>query len=103
MSIKSILSKLVSNRKTKDQCDCIELELAELYIKMKRVTDQAIPHEVTVIVPRAEIREKYDGNQKLIEREVILNSITLVHSPRHPLAGPPASPPEIPAIFEKSK
>lgn len=99
MSIQSALLKLIPCKKTKNQCDQIELQLEDLYIKMNRITDQQIPHEVTVVVPRAEIREKYDENQNLIEKEVILNSITIVHAPRHPLAGPPAPPPEIPAKF----
>ncbi|QUH19569.1 hypothetical protein [Alkaliphilus sp. B6464] len=103
MSIQSILSKFILCRKAKSQCDCIELKLEDLYIKMNRITDKGIPHEVTVVVPRAEIREKYDENQRLIEKEVILNSITIVHAPRHPLAGPPAPPPEIPAKLVKSK
>jgi hypothetical protein len=102
MSIQSILSKFISCRKTKAQCDYIELELEDLYIKMNRITDKEIPHEVTVVVPRAEIREKYDENQRLIEREVILNSITIVHAPRHPLAGPPSPPPEIPRALKNA-
>lgn len=96
MSIQSVLSKFIACKKSKNQCDNIEVELEDLYIKMSRITDQQIPHEVTVVVPRAEIREKYDENHNLIEKEVILNSITVVHAPRHPLAGPPSPPPEIP-------
>jgi len=103
MSIKSTVAKFISCIRTKNQCDHIELELEDLYIKMNRITDQGIPHEVTVVVPRAEIREKYDENQNIIEKEVILNSITIVHAPRHPLAGPPAPPPEIPERLSKSK
>lgn len=101
MSIQSVLSKCISCVKAKNQCDHIELQLEDLYIKMNRITDQETPHEVTVVVPRAEIRKKYDEKQNLIEEEIILNSITIVHSPRHPLAGPPGSPPEIPAKLKK--
>lgn len=94
MSIKSYISKLF--KKDEPQRDYIKVQLQQLNMEMLRVTDKDIPHEVTVIVPRAEIREKYDEKGNLIEREVILNSITMVHAPRHPLAGPPAPPPEIP-------
>lgn len=94
MSIKSYISNLF--KKDEPQRDYIKVQLQQLNMEMLRVTDKDIPHEVTVIVPRAEIREKYDEKGNLIEREVILNSITLVHAPRHPLAGPPAPPPEIP-------
>jgi len=92
---KHIMSKL-SNGSSPPQNDYIQLQLEGLNIQMSRITDPAIPHEVSVIVPRAEIRERYDENNRLVEREVILNSITLVHAPRHPLAGPPSPPPEIP-------
>ncbi|AKL94659.1 hypothetical protein CACET_c11940 [Clostridium aceticum] len=94
MSVKRILSKLL--KKKEHQSDHIQVELNGLDIRMQRVTSPEIPHEVTVVVPRAEIREKYDDNGHLIEKEIILNSITVVHAPRHPLADPPSPPPEIP-------
>ena len=96
MILKKLLSKL---EQIKPQTDYISLQLADLKINMARVTDPSIPHEVTVVVPRAEIREKFDESNRLREREIILNSITIVHAPRHPLAGPPSQPPEIPAQF----
>lgn len=94
MLIKKLVEKITPNKKP--QTDYIDVELNELTIKMSRVTDSEIPHEVTVVIPRAEIREKYDVDKNLVEREVILSSITVVHAPRHPLAGPPSPPPEIP-------
>lgn len=99
MNLKQIFSKLTNNTNIKPQTDYIHLQLEDLNIQLARITDPAIPHEVTIVVPRAEIREKYDENNRLVEREVILNSITVVHAPRHPLAGPPSPPPEIPAQF----
>ncbi len=103
MSIKSLLAKFQYN--PCPQKDCIQVDLADLTIKMTRITNPDIPYEVTVVVPRAEIREKYDENNQVIEREIILNSITVVHAPRHPLAGPPSPPPEIPprSISSKNK
>ncbi|MBM7615209.1 hypothetical protein [Alkaliphilus hydrothermalis] len=95
MSIKDIFDKMSIGKKK--QYDCIKVSLFGLEIVVKRITDPEIPHEVTVVTPRAELREKYDENNRLIEKEVILNSITVVHAPRHPLAGPPSPPPEIPA------
>jgi len=102
MSLKSIIENLL--KKTKQpQSDHIVVKLEDLYIEMTRITDQETPHEVTVVVPRAEIREKYSETGNLIEKEVILNSITVVHAPRHPLAGPltPIEPPDIPARSKK--
>lgn len=67
--------------------DKITLSLYGLTITMERKTDISVPHEVTVVVPRVECRRKIkDGEEDI---EVILNSITVVHSPRHPLAGEP--------------
>lgn len=97
MKIKKLVSKI---NPFKSQYDDIHVQLNELDIKLTRVTNPEIPHEVTVVVPRAEIRERYNENNQLIEREIILNSITVVHAPRHPLAGPPAPPPEIPERLE---
>ncbi|GAB6085751.1 hypothetical protein [Alkaliphilus crotonatoxidans] len=94
MSFKGLLARF---QYRPPQNDSIQVELPGLLIKMTRITDPEIPHEVTVVVPRAEIREKFDENNRVIEREVLLNSITVVHAPRHPLAGPPSPPPEIPA------
>ena len=94
MSIKEVLDKMGIGKKK--QSDCIKVSLFGLEIVVKRITDPDIPHEVTVVTPRAELREKYDENNQLIEKEIILNSITVVHAPRHPLAGPPSPPPEIP-------
>ncbi|AOY77932.1 hypothetical protein [Clostridium formicaceticum] len=100
MSVKDVLSKFL--KKKESQSDSIQVTLNGLYIKMQRITSPEIPHEVTVVVPRAEIRERYDENGHLLEKEVILSSITVVHAPRHPLAGPPSPPPEIPARYQSS-
>lgn len=89
MSVNSFFSKLF-NKKCQ-QSDCIQTSLYGLDISMTRITNCEIPHEVTVVIPRAEVREKYNEKGNLIEKEILLNSITVVHAPRHPLAGP-ASP-----------
>ncbi|WP_026478845.1 hypothetical protein [Alkaliphilus transvaalensis] len=94
MAIKEFLNRIGIGKKK--QVDCIQVTLFGLDIKVTRVTDPEIPHEVTVVTPRAEYRERYNGENQLVEKEIILNSITVVHAPRHPLAGPPSPPPEIP-------
>ncbi|WP_206707960.1 hypothetical protein [Koleobacter methoxysyntrophicus] len=63
---------------------------------MKREIQPDIPHEVTVVIPRAEMRKKIDRTSGKVEYEIIYSSITVVHAPRHPLAGPPSQPPKIP-------
>ena len=69
-----------------DSCSCIQndtisLALPGVAITLSRRLNINIPHEVSIIIPRAEIRM---GDQ---ETELIYSSITIVHAPRHPLAG----------------
>lgn len=63
------------------QEDSITLSLPMLDISLTRKLNTDVPHEVSIIVPRAEIRYN-DGSA-----EWIYSSITVVHAPRHPLAG----------------
>ncbi|WP_096233607.1 hypothetical protein [Thermoanaerobacterium sp. RBIITD] len=74
--------------------DKITLNLYGLNITVERRTNIEVPHEVTVVIPRVECRKKVKDNGE--EIEIIMNSITIVHSPRHELAGPPSPPPVIP-------
>jgi len=70
--------------------DEITLSLAGLEIALSRQMDIDIPHEVTIVVPRAEIRKRCDladncpneENCPNCQLEIILNSITIAHSPR---------------------
>ncbi|MFZ5632381.1 MAG: hypothetical protein ACOY40_05985 [Bacillota bacterium] len=63
------------------QDDAIELTLPMLTISLTRRLDIDVPHEVSVIIPRAEMRFREQ------ETELIYSSITVVHAPRHPPAG----------------
>lgn len=84
-----------------DQLDCacppgdlVILQLAELQIHVRRQKSVDIPHEITIVVPRVEIRRRYtrpDGGDG--EEELIYNSVTVVHAPRH---GPAGQTPELP-------
>lgn len=60
--------------------DEIKINLWGLDLSVKRETTSDIPTELSVIVPRAEYRDK----------EIILNSITIIFSPRHPPADKPS-------------
>lgn len=77
--------------KNKDcQWDVVELDLEGLHISVRRKSTLDIPYEVSVYVPRAEIRKGVGAGSPsgtAGSSETILNSITIVHSPRHPLAG----------------
>ena len=81
------------------QQDCIEVGLPGLKINLKRnLRDIDTPHEVTVVLPRVEMRKKcLNPDCSQYECETIYSSITVVHAPRHPLAAPgPQNPPEGP-------
>jgi hypothetical protein len=86
---KSLFNKLKNNLQkfktsnshlTRDE---IRLNLWGLNLLVKRETTSEVPSELSVIVPRVE----YD------EKKVIINSITVVIAPRHPLAEAEASSP----------
>ncbi|WP_066637020.1 hypothetical protein [Desulfolucanica intricata] len=79
------------------QVDEAEIQIGGVSIKVTRRLSLDVPHEITAIIPRVEIRRrKYNNGQLASEDEMILNSITIVHAPRHPLAEetPPQVEPE---------
>lgn len=62
--------------------DNITFDLCDLNVTLTRFISIDVPHEVSIYVPRAEIRKTLrTGNDKEYTSEVILNSITIVHSP----------------------
>jgi hypothetical protein len=67
--------------KNKDE---IHLELDGLEIDLERCFAYDKPHEVSVFVPRAELRKIVEKNGTREETEILLNSITVVHSPQRP-------------------
>ncbi len=67
-----------------DAEDRVAVRLPGLEIAVDRSSRDPVPAELTVVVPRAELRARLttpDGAQASVE--VLLNSITVVHSPRH--------------------
>ncbi|MBZ4653927.1 MAG: hypothetical protein JG781_1266 [Peptococcaceae bacterium] len=85
---------------TRDQVD---LDLWGLHLCVSRETSLDVPTELTVVIPRTELRHDCtEGTPPVCDTEIILNSITVVLAPRHPLAGPPATLPS-PMEPEKEK
>ncbi|MGD8401613.1 MAG: hypothetical protein PVH64_11895 [Bacillota bacterium] len=62
--------------------DTVRVKLPGLEIKVSRDLPPDIPYELTVVIPRAEYRLKQKPPATAKTWEVLLNSITIAHSPR---------------------
>jgi hypothetical protein len=66
-----------------DSYDELEMDLAGIQFKLRRVGETRIPHEVHMLLPRAEIRKvQPQGEGGPCELQVILSNVDIVHSPR---------------------
>ncbi|HBC94940.1 MAG TPA: hypothetical protein DCZ10_19075 [Pelotomaculum sp.] len=73
----------------------LEITIGGVRVKINRCSAFPPVNELSAIIPRAEIRRRYYSNGRLTaEEEIILNSITLVDSPRHPTGGSPQACPK---------
>lgn len=61
--------------------DRVQVCLPFSRITLDRSSSVGVPHEVTVVIPRAEFRLRRDTTGA-VEYEAILSSITIAHSPR---------------------
>lgn len=61
--------------------DETSLRLPGVEIRIRRWSTLPLPHEVSVIVPRMEVRIKRDASGAE-EMEMIISSVTVAHSPR---------------------
>jgi hypothetical protein len=68
------------------QIDFAKIKAGDLEMVMCRRVDIETPHEFSVFVPRLEIRQRYYHGNRLCEKETIYDSLTIVHSPKHPPA-----------------
>ncbi|WP_052543947.1 hypothetical protein [Desulfoscipio gibsoniae] len=67
------------------QTDIAAIKIDDVLVTMARHVSSSVPHEFSVFVPRVEIRKRYYRNNQLqYEKEMIFNSLTIVHSPQHP-------------------
>jgi|GEM_PF-7085227 len=70
--------------------DEIKIRIGQVVMKMARNFSLPWPHEVSAYIPRVEIRRRtYREGELKCEEEMILNSLTIVHAPRHPPEHPP--------------
>jgi hypothetical protein len=96
-SIKKLIKQSEDKSTANKSTSRTDLILPGLRLIYARTTDTDIPHEVHVIVPRAEIRKTYNRETGEYEFELIYSSLTIVDAPHHPLAGhspPPYIPPQ---------
>lgn len=96
MSFRLLFCQLFARRpshpplQTKDR---VALSLPGLNLNVERAGRLSVPSELTVVIPRAELRASLtspSGEQASVE--VILNSITVAHSPRPQPEQPPRPP-----------
>lgn len=70
--------------------DEVKIQIGHVVMEMTRKFSLPWPHEVSAYIPRAEIRRRtYREGHLACEEEMILNSLTIVHAPRHPPERPP--------------
>lgn len=67
--------------------DYARIELGPLKMKMKKYYNYERPHEISVIVPRVEMRKEIKSPFFTLTEEIIYNSVTIVNAPQAPLAG----------------
>jgi hypothetical protein len=79
--------------------DIVRIKLLGLEIQVSREVPSHIPHELTVVIPRVEYRLTQQPPDLLRTGEILLNSITIAHSPRFELneEGKPALVGQLPA------
>ncbi|MCR4443381.1 MAG: hypothetical protein QHH10_13890 [Peptococcaceae bacterium] len=64
--------------------DRIDLNLWGVKLSVSRDTTLDVPSELSVIIPRVELRQKYTPSPSpAYETEIIISSVTVVLSPRH--------------------
>ncbi|MEW6769923.1 MAG: hypothetical protein AB1330_00830 [Bacillota bacterium] len=80
------IKKLLRLQRTESR-DHARVELSPLLMEATKISTCKIPHEITVVVPRVEVREKIQTPFFTRSRETIYNSITIVIAPRAPLTG----------------
>jgi hypothetical protein len=76
--------------------DEMTVKIADVLMKVRRCSNMPVPSEITVVVPHVEIRRQFDKYGRITEEELILDSITIVDSPRHEPLGSSPQPPFLP-------
>lgn len=64
------------------QVDEAEITIGDVVVAMTCRSNLDVPAEFSAYIPRAEIHRRFQ-NGRLSEEDIVLSSITIVHSPRH--------------------
>jgi LysM repeat protein len=72
----------IAGKGFKGRCDDVVVEVEGVRFKVTRVGEASIPHEVHLILPRAEIRKIEHPGQGVVETSIMLSNINIVNSPR---------------------
>jgi hypothetical protein len=84
-SLKQLLIRFYQPRRSKNPdlaVDTVHVKLLGLEIQVSRELPKDIPYELTVVIPRVEYRLTEHPPKTPPAWEVLLNSITIAHSPR---------------------
>lgn len=77
--------------------DTVDLKLWGLSIHITRELPVNVPYELTVVIPRTELRKNcVSASAQKCAFEILLNSVTIAHSPRFERSGTASTPPKIP-------
>jgi hypothetical protein len=97
--LKSVWKKVLHRKtsaKENTTLDTVSVSIFGLDLKVTREVPTTVPYELTVVVPRAELR----ANASTGDLEVIVSSVTVAHSPRfegeRPINAPAPKPATIP-------
>lgn len=84
-SLKRLLNRLRRPQRSKNPdlaSDIVRVKLLGLEIRVSRELPKDVPYELTVVIPRVEYRLTEHTPEIPQAWEVLLNSITIAHSPR---------------------
>ncbi len=77
------MSNLTGSEFAGDSLDDVVMELGGIEFRVKRIGETKIPHEIHILLPRAEILKiQLTGENGPTELQVMLSNVTIVHSPR---------------------
>lgn len=75
-------SPAAGKQKKGERCDDVFLEVEGVRIKVTRMGEPAVPHELHLIIPRTEVRKVQCPINGTLETTIMLSNVNIVNSPR---------------------